>query len=150
MALITGPDAAVLSIHEVLRFWKQRGVVFGLSKDGAISILTESRTDMHEAQRYRSQNAEALRRYLAFVHGRDPDDAMRHLAFAWSLRDKKVAAMTETQTEYVPAKVAPLEREKTGLLRALETNKREGDELRMKLTEVNNKIAETMGDASGG
>ena len=150
MPVITGPDAAVLSIHEELRLWKQRGVAFGLSKDGTISILTESRTDMHEAQRYRSQNAEAIRRYLAFVRDRDPDDAMRHLQFAWNLRDKKVAAMSETPTPYIPAKVASLEREKTGLLRALETNKRDGDELRSKLTEVNNKIAETMGEASGG
>ena len=60
--------------------------------------------------------------------------------------------MTETQGEYIPAKVAPLEREKTAVLRMLETNKQEGDDLRSKLTEINNKIAETMrsSEASGG
>ncbi len=58
-------------------------------------------------------------------------------------------AMTETQTPYIPAKVAPLEREKAGLERMLEQNTQEGKEIRAKLEQVQNKIAETMGEATG-
>lgn len=54
--------------------------------------------------------------------------------------------MTETQTEYIPHKIAPLKREETGLLRRLDDNKREGVEIEAKLTEVREKIKETMGE----
>jgi hypothetical protein len=57
--------------------------------------------------------------------------------------------MTEESAPYIPHKVAPLEREKAGIIRALDQNKAEGDELRTKLTEINHKICETLGEEGG-
>ena len=97
--IISGPDAQVLYLHQEMRSWKQRGVAFTLANDGTISILSESREEIHEAQKYRSQHAEALRRYLAFVDGRDPDDAIRHLEFAWDLRGECVRKESAMSTD---------------------------------------------------
>ncbi len=129
--LITGSDATVLMLHEEMRTWKQRGVTFTLATDGAITIMAGSADDQREAQNYRSRHADALRAYLAFVDGRDPDEAIQHLEFAWKLRQKCVnveqgyIAMSEvTPYPNKPIWVQKIDREIEGLER--ERDKQQG------------------------
>lgn len=90
----TTADLSILVLREELRSWKERGVQFGISKDGTIGYVMDYRSLAlkGEADAYRAERRSELLNYLAFTAGRSEDDAWNHLQYARSQRERWVSA----------------------------------------------------------
>ena len=86
----TVADLSLLVLREELRSWKERGVQFGITKDGSISYVMDYRSLAlkSEADTYRAEHRNELLNYLAFTAGRNEDDAWNHLQYARRQRDR--------------------------------------------------------------
>ena len=77
-------EQAVLLLHRELADWQALGIRYEIGKDDHVTFTMETRAVVYrsEADSYRRRHHDEIRRYLAFVRDRDPEDALRHLEYA--------------------------------------------------------------------